>query len=419
MQLKLTLLFLCQFVVAAAVLLALTYALFEYPRAMVLFGALNGKAVVSGMQTIVGPGLEPPPNQLWMPADVQRQTKIAYATKVQDQTLTQLLLRALEALGVTAAVSVGAGWLIAGRLLRPLRQITATAHRLSHQTLHERIRLRRPNDELKELADTFDGMLTRLQTAFESQRRFVANASHELRTPLSEERALVDVTLSDGKAGEEELRTALRAVRAAVDEQERIIEGLLTLARSERGLDRHQSVDVRRLAEAALRGVEPAAATRRVRLEQSLLPAAVSGDPALLQRMVGNLLDNAVWYNDPGGWVRLATRSENGHVELEVLNSGPRVPPGVVPTLFEPFRRLDGHRAASRDGLGLGLSIVRAVVQAHGGGVEAAARREGGLRVTVRLPSSAPAAGPREGTETEGVGAHDSAPIHPAPGPIV
>jgi signal transduction histidine kinase len=338
---------------------------------------------------------------------------VAYAKQVQDQTITQLLLRALEALGVTAAVAVAAGWWIAGRLLRPLRQITTTAQRLSHQTLHERIRLRRPNDELKELADTFDSMLTRLQTAFESQRRFVANASHELRTPLSEERALVDVTLADHMASEEELRGALRAVRDAVDEQERIIEGLLTLARSERGLERQQPVDVKQVAAAALRKVEHQAATTHVRLQRDLSFAPVSGDRALLERMVGNLLDNAVWYNDPGGWVRLSTRSENSHIELEVINSGQHVAPEAVPALFEPFRRLDGRRAASRDGLGLGLSIVRAVAVAHGGTVEAAARSGGGLHVTVRMPSANAAA--LDGARgADPIGARERAAMHQA-----
>jgi signal transduction histidine kinase len=284
---------------------------------------------------------------------------------------------------------VGAGWWIAGRFLSPLQRITGTARRLSDRTLHERIDLQGPQDELKELADTFDGMLERLEVAFESQRRFIANVSHELRTPLTAQQALVEVVLADTSATAGELRSALEGVHAAALDQQRIVQGLLTLAISERALERRDLVDMASLARIAIDQVGNEVAHRGLTVEASLQRSRVLGDPTLLQRMVGNLLENAVRHNRSGGWIRVESSEADGHVRIVVTNTGDEVPATIAPLLIEPFTRLAGQRTRSEEGLGLGLSIVRAVSTAHGGRLGIESCPGGGLRVTLRFPAMA------------------------------
>jgi signal transduction histidine kinase len=257
-----------------------------------------------------------------------------------------------------------------------------------------RLALAGPADELKELADTFDAMLARLDAAFASQRRFVANASHELRTPLTEMRTLIDVTMAKPTRSAAQLEALVVGVRAAVDKSEQLIEALLTLARSDRGLWAAEMVDLPTAVEDAADLLGPAAAARQVTIDTALCDARACGDRVLLERLVTNLLDNAVRYNVPGGWVRAATERRVGGVRLTVANSGPPIPPDRVPELLEPFRRL-GERAGTGTGLGLGLSIVQSVVNAHGGRLAARARPGGGLEIDVTLPA---AAGPRART---------------------
>ncbi len=304
-------------------------------------------------------------------------------SQLRSDELHRLVIEYIAALGVMTMVSVGAGWLLAGRALSPLRKITATARRVSGENLGERIGLVGPADELKELADTFDGMLARLDSAFASQRHFVANASHELRTPLAIMRTEIDVALADSDASARELRAMGEAVRDTVDRNERLIESLLLLARSESALRLAEPVDLGSLAGDCVTDLRARAQEAHIGISVDLEPAVVRGDPALLERMIGNLLDNAIRHNVPDGWIAVRTRQTDATVEIGVRNGGPRIDPEMAQTLLEPFRRVD--RAAG--GFGLGLSIVRSVAEAHGGHAVLSAPADGGLEVHVALPA--------------------------------
>ena len=310
--------------------------------------------------------------------------------KLQAAALSQLLTQSGIALGLMALVSVGLGWLVAGRVLRPLQAITATARRLEGSTLHERINLQGPEDELKELADTFDQMLARLDTAFETQRRFVANASHELRTPLAIARTEVDVALADRESSPAELRAMAERVREATERSERLIEGLLTLARSERQLRAREPADLSLAAADALSVARPEAERLGLRVSSVLGGAPVAGDRALLERLVANLVENGVRHNVAGGWLEVDTGLAGGRAVARVANGGRPIPPEQVAGLFEPFRRLGGDRTGSDRGAGHGLSIVRSVAAAHGGTASARAIPGGGLEVTVEVPAARP-----------------------------
>jgi signal transduction histidine kinase len=279
-------------------------------------------------------------------------------------------------------------WVITGQVLRPLHDVTSTARRLSAESLDERLRLPGPRDEVAELADTFDAMLDRLQAAFQSQRRFVANASHELRTPLAVVRTEVDVTLADPAADAAELRRMASVIRHATLRAQQLVDGLLVLARTEGGALRAREVaDLADLAEAALRIVASEAHSRSLQVSKRMTPALTVGDPALLERVVGNLVENAVRHNVDGGWVEVCTDREGAHTTLRVASSGDVIAPEAVTALFEPFHR-GGVARTAHDGAGLGLSIVHAVVVAHGGTVHAEPVPGGGLAVTVRLPAT-------------------------------
>jgi signal transduction histidine kinase len=314
--------------------------------------------------------------------------RAAHQQFVSD-ALNRLVVEYVAALGVMMVISLGAGWLLAGRALRPLREITATARRVSGHNLGERIALEGPDDELKELADTFDGMLARLDAAFASQRHFVANASHELRTPLAIMRTEVDVALADPGASTNELRDMGEAVRETIDRCERLIEGLLTLARSEALVARGEPADLAALAGDCLTDLRARAEDADVEIRADLEPAQARGDARLLERLIANLIDNGIRYNRPGGHLAVTTRTENGHALVNVRNSGERIDPEAAATLVEPFRRLE----RGGDGFGLGLSIVSSVVGAHAGRLEVRALEGGGLDVLVQLPA-APGRGP-------------------------
>ncbi|MEX0629667.1 MAG: HAMP domain-containing sensor histidine kinase [Chloroflexota bacterium] len=313
--------------------------------------------------------------------------------RARNETLSTMLVASLVLLAVVGVVAAAFGWLLAGRALAPLQQITATARRVADRSLHERIALDGPDDEIKDLADTFDAMLERLDRSFEGQHRFVANASHELRTPLTINRTLIEVALDRADAPEplRQLGTTLLAVN---QHHERLIDGLLTLASSEQRIADPTPVDLTDIARHVAAESQAAAQAANVELRTNLRPAPMRGDPVLLERLTQNLIDNAIRYNLPeDGWVTVTTDTVDANGELTVENSGPPVPPYEVPGLFEPFRRLAGAErlADSVDpsitrGAGLGLSIVRSVAHAHGGDVHATPREDGGLTVRVRMP---------------------------------
>ncbi len=321
---------------------------------------------------------------------------------IQDQ-LRQEALRELYRTGLLALLLVGAlgvalSYLIAGRILRPLHAITSTARRLSAEQLDARIALPGPDDELKELADVFDAMLARLQVSFEAQRRFVADASHELRTPLAVMRTEVDVALADPDASREELRAAAEVVRAATERADRLVDSLLLLARSDRlsvdGLPVTERVELSAVTAAGLAALRGEVEARGLRLDVAWGPAPVRGDPGLLERLAGNLVENAVRHNVDGGRVHATTgTTPDGRAYLVVASTGPVVPPEEVEQLFVPFRRHGTARTARR-GAGLGLAIVRSVARVHGGEVHAVPGEGGGLVVRVELPVAAPATAP-------------------------
>jgi signal transduction histidine kinase len=298
----------------------------------------------------------------------------------------QLLFLSAIALGVIAVLSAAIGWLIAGRVLRPLSTITAAAKRISATSLHERLALHGPDDELKELADTLDGLLARLQASFDAQQRFTANASHELRTPLTRERTLLQVTLADPAATTATWQAVSRELLACNAEQEHLIEALLTLASSEAGRGESEPVDLGAVTSAAMAARRPAIGRRGLRVQADIEAAVLDGDPVLIQQLVTNLIDNAVRYNLPDGDLQVSTATSDGHAVLSVANSGQVIPPAEVDRLFQPFQRL-GPRLARRDGgHGLGLSIVRAIATAHGATIGARALPGGGLAVDVTFP---------------------------------
>ncbi len=324
-------------------------------------------------------------------------TVVVSGTPVKAEQLTEVLrdnarVRVLVAGSIAFVCVVAAtallAWTFTGRVLKPLRDVTGTARRLSAESLGERIALRGPRDEVAELADTFDAMLDRLQATFASQRQFVANASHELRTPLSVIRTELDVTLADPDADAEELRRMAGVVRAATLRAGQLVDALLLLARTDGiGLGLVERVDLATVVGSAWQAVRAEAERRGLRTAFACGAAPAVGDPALLERVAGNLLENAVRHNVDGGWIDVRTGAVPGWVLLRVSSSGARVDPDRVDELFESFRRGGVDRTA-HTGTGLGLSIVRAVVKAHHGSVAAEAVPGGGLTVTVHLPAA-------------------------------
>jgi signal transduction histidine kinase len=358
--------------------LTLVYGGLFFVAGLVLLGAtyvLVSHGVPAGGAVITSDGPMPPPNGQLL---VQ---KVAEGTR--DSALHTLLTQGGIALVVVSAAAIALGWLIAGRMLQPLHKITETAKRIADApaALHERISLDGPQDEIKELADTFDVMLARLDDSCEGQRRFIASASHELRTPLTLNRTLLEVALTPPSVSPEmrQLGTTLLEIN---DRHGRLIDGLLVLAQSEREVTERFYVDLADI-------VEHVASWSTFPLKVSAAPAAVVGNPVLLERLVQNLVENGVRYNAPSdGWVSVETGIRpDGAAVLTVANTGPIIPRYEVPGLFEPFRRLGTERLAA-PGAGLGLSIVRAVARAHGGFVAAEPREGGGLIVTVTLPAA-------------------------------
>jgi signal transduction histidine kinase len=395
---RLTLIYAALFFVAGSALLALTYGLVasNLPTRPSASLTISSQELNLLQQTCKSTGAELKGNHLPSnppkPASGCKQAEGAYyagtAAGMQaqrQQTLSKLLSFSLVGLGVMTAASGGLGWYMSGRVLRPVRVITETARRASEQHLGERLALPGARDELKELADTFDDMLERLDTAFATQRRFVANASHELRTPLTVMRTAIDVTLAKPFPTARQLTDMAVRVRRSIDKAESMVEALLTLAVSDQGKLSTEFTDLATWAEDAIDAAAPEIERMDLHVDAKLDPAETAGDPQLLERMVWNLIDNAVRHNEPGGWIRLRTGSGDAAAYLEIANSGPLIPDDAVPSLFEPFRRMEA-RTGVRAGVGLGLSIARSVITAHRATVTARSQPGGGLHISVVIP---------------------------------
>ena len=322
---------------------------------------------------------------------------ISGALVQQNSDQNSLLLWSIVAFAVLAVASVVLAWWLAGRALCPLRQIAATANTISATNLHERLDLAGPDDELKRLAETFNGLLGRLEVAFDAQRRFVANASHELRTPLARQRAVAEVALSDPDATVDSLRSSYERVIAAGEEEERLIAALLLLARSDRGIEHKSPVDLDEIVRRTVASLNSAFQTKELGVETSLDASLIMGDPELVERLVVNLVDNAIVHNANQGFVKISTTTDTHATRLVIENSGHLIDPDGVERLMQPFERAEGTRMNHNGRLGLGLSIVDAIARAHRAPVSLIARDEGGLIVTVEFPRGPSALEPDAG----------------------
>jgi signal transduction histidine kinase len=306
------------------------------------------------------------------------------AQRISD--LHQLIVESSIALAIMTLISGALGWVVAGRVLRPLRTMTTTTQQISAASLNQRLAMQGPRDELRQLADTIDGLLERMEGAFNAQRRFVANASHELRTPLTATRALLEMVLTDPHATVDTFRSTCEQVLEEGEQQEQLIEALLALAQGQRGIDQPQLIDLESVTRDVVAAHEPAAAEYGVSLHARLDPALVSGERRLVERLVSNLVENALRHNVPAGYVHVRVAAEDGVARLTVDNSGPPIPADQVNRLTQPFQRLVQDRVRHRDGLGLGLSIVAAIADAHHAKLDLRPGRDGGLEVDVRFP---------------------------------
>jgi signal transduction histidine kinase len=391
-RLRLTLLYGALFLACGAGLLAITYTLVDNA------GFQHGPTFV---------GTPGPPNQVNIPPRAQaRTTKLppplqrilrsragrnAVHFVVADQRLAdqhQLIIESAIALAIMAIISTGLGWLVAGRVLRPLRVMTTATRDISAANLHERLDMPGPRDELRQLADTIDGLLGRLEGTFIAQRRFVMNASHELRTPLTAARALLEMVLEDPAATVETYRETCQQVLDENRQQEELIDALLTLAQGQRGIGHAETMDLATIVREVLDAQQRKIAERELQVELTLTAAPLTGDRRLLARLVSNLLENAIVHNARGGRINLQVRVVGGAAELAVANSGPVVPSAEIERLLEPFQRMTAERVGPRTGLGLGLSIVAAIAEAHDATLDVVPGEAGGLSVTVRFPDT-------------------------------
>jgi signal transduction histidine kinase len=395
---RLTLLYGGLFLVCGAGLLAITYALVDRANAQ---GPANHRFA------IVEDPSSPPPNRVAgaPQQDLARQTarlppplrhllrttngRAAVAFGGSGQRIAdmhQLEVESVIALAIMAVISGALGWLVAGRVLRPLRTMTAAAQQISEVNLYARLAMPGPRDELRQLGDTIDGLLERLQGAFDAQRRFVANASHELRTPLTVSRAMLEMVISDPEATVDTFRATCEMVLEEGGQQEQLIDALLGLAHGQRGIDHPEPLDLAAIVIDALQTHELEAAAQGLQVDVSLNPGPISGDQRLIERLVSNLLENALRHNLPDGriWVRVETLG--GRPTLAIANTGPIVPAHEVQRLLQPFQRLTPDRVGHREGLGLGLSIVAAIAGAHEATLDVQAGRHGGLEIEVPFP---------------------------------
>jgi signal transduction histidine kinase len=384
-RLRLTLLYGSLFILSGAALLTITYLLVSS-----LVG--NIKIITTPVATQGGAGPA-------VPGSSGNQPSSGGSSQVHGAYLHQLLVESEIALAIMAVVCVGLGWLVAGRVLRPLRTMTATTRRISEENLHERLAVGGPRDELSELADTIDGLLARLEAAFEAQRRFVANASHELRTPLAMMRTSLDVAVGKPQPVPREVTILAGKLRQGLDQADRLIESFLLLARAQQGaLTDRARLSLSKIVSAAVLARGPAARDLGIDIQHDLTDAEVTGSETLLARMVANVLDNALRHGRPGEVIHVSTAVDSLTARLVIDSSGAVLDEAMVQQLGQPFRRLGADRTASDNGVGLGLSIVGAIATAHGGSLTLRARAEGGLRVIIALPHATralPAGAPR------------------------
>ncbi|MGW6739452.1 sensor histidine kinase [Streptomyces sp. NPDC055025] len=370
------------FIASGAVLLSITYLLVNRPTRSVVT-AVHDEGLPGGGSspgTVIRPG--PGSGQdltVWLNDQLRRQTEHLHDVQMHD-----LLVQSGTALAIMAAISIVLSWLLARRVLRPMRTLNAGIARISASNVHERLAVAGPRDEISELADSIDGLLARLEAALESHKRFVANAAHELRTPLTVERALLEESLLDRDATAESFRENFERLLRISTHQGALLESLLTLAVSERGVERTEPVDLAEINESVLLTQLPEPLRHGVRIEDRTEPTPVAGDSALLERLVANLVHNAAYYNVPDGTVDITVRRHDRRAVLTVSNTGPEVPKDRVDQLFEPFQRM--YRTAGDGHHGLGLSIVRAIAAAHDATLTARARPGGGLVVEVSFP---------------------------------
>jgi signal transduction histidine kinase len=376
---RLTLLYTGLFAVCGAIVVAVSYTLVAQ-----LGTAGQGQPSSSDLASFVALCRSKQPSahlDKGLPAKCNAALQQLGAQYQRDRTLSHLLDYSLITLVVVIALAAILGWIFSGRALRPVQQIATAARAASEHNLSARVAPRGPRDELRELAETFDDMLDRLQASFEGQRQFIANASHELRTPLAVMRTTVDVVTDNPNSTPNDLRGMATDIRAAVDHAEHLIGALLILARSERGLTVREEVDLATVTE----DVVDTADLGDRRMHATLEPAVISGDPVLVERLIANLVDNAVRYNATDGEIWISTRTTAGSSQLTVANTGPVISPADADRIFHPFQRLSDR--TSHDGFGLGLAIVTSIAAIHGGTATARPRNNGGLSVTVTMPS--------------------------------
>jgi len=385
-RLRLTLAYGGLFLASGAALLTLTYFLARQQYTRSFFVESGNGAIAKTFLTNGSPGSVVIRRQgvLTVLPGPNKQSIIAAAGAQSSAIRHSLLLDSAIALGVMGVLSLWLGWMVSGRALRPLRTMTNLAQEISASNLHRRLALTGPEDELKQLGDTFDGLLARLERAFEAQRRFVSNASHELRTPMTLERTLLEVALADPAADAESLRRTCERVLVAGEQQDRLLEALLTLSRSQRGVERREPVDLATVTRECIATLPTESVTVNARLNR----APTAGDRQLIERLVFNLVTNALRHNVPNGSVDIDTGIVDGHARLTVENTGPLVPAAQIARIFEPFQRLSRERTDDAGGLGLGLSIVQAITEAHNAAITAQPREGGGLVVRVDFDGS-------------------------------
>ena len=387
---RLAVLYAVLFLLAGAALLTITYLLV----ANALLPPASTKSIAPRLQALLGLCKQrQAPGQPAMSVAFVAKCNRAFAAagggaeSQRDSELVALRSASAIGMGIPAIVSTGLGWLVSGRTLRPVQSITEAARRASELRLGQRLALTGPDDEFKQLADTFDVMLERLDAAFTSQKRFVANAAHELRTPLTAMRTAMEVTLSTPTPTPERLKAMTALIKQSIERAEATLEALLTLATSELGPTAQDSLDLATAAEDALDATNAAIHEREITVEVAFEPALARGDRVLLERMIANLVDNAIRHNSPKGWIRIRTHQQANCALFETANTGPCIPPAQIPILFEPFARIN-QRLNPTDGVGLGLSIAHTIATAHNATIEARPRSSGGLEVSVTIPTN-------------------------------